>query len=334
MKNRPILTACSLGLTLALLVFAGCASAPSPEGAQDSVAYQPVPSPTRIDASASVEATHDLAPAVRASWKARGRNDQAIELHRQAVAAALSADIENSGLFARIVPPTSSAPPDFMLKIRSETVRSPDLRLRVTISVLNGANGAEVCLHMREASLGIGRSPDLAMSVVMPGLMAELKAAVAADIQPKVRAHAELTEIASLRNAGLADLLVSSDSTESIARERNRAIIAAKIQQLPAMLREKKTDELSALVVKIEQTMLDLNHECEVAKDQAQQSVADNGIPRDTADITRARGQAAAGMRAHDLDELRGLAISYRERIELLKPISAALKEEIANRNR
>jgi hypothetical protein len=100
------------------------------------------------------------------------------------------------------------------------------------------------------------------------------------------------------------------------------------------MLREKKTDELSALVVKIEQTMLDLNHECEVAKDQAQQSVADNGIPRDTADITRARGQAAAGMRAHDLDELRGLAISYRERIELLKPISAALKEEIANRNR
>jgi hypothetical protein len=32
--------------------------------------------------------------------------------------------------------------------------------------------------------------------------------------------------------------------------------------------------------------------------------------------------------------ELRGLAISYRERIELLKPILTALKEEIANRNR
>jgi len=121
--------------------------------------------------------------------------------------------------------------------------------------------------------------------------------------------HEEVTR------ASLSDLLASSDKTESQARERNRAIIAAKNQQLPAMLRERKTDELSAFVVKIEQTILDLNHESEVAKDRAQQATATNGD-------------------AHQIAELRGLAISYRERIELLKPILTALKEEIANRNR
>ena len=115
--------------------------------------------------------------------------------------------------------------------------------------------------------------------------------------------------------ASLSDLLASSDKTESIARERNLAIVAAKNQQLPAILRDRKTDELSALVVKIEQTILELNHECEVAKDRAQQATATNGDPR-------------------QIEELRGLTISYRERIELLKPILTALKEEIANRNR
>ena len=351
MKSRAILS-CSLGmprmfrtaalrprckicgLALAFLVVASSASALSPEDIQSSVAYQPVPSPTQIDASASVEATHDLAPELKASWTAKGQNDQAIELHRRAVADALAADVTNSGLFARIVPANGVVHPDYVLKIASETIRRGGIRLRVTISVFNGATGADICLHMREASLGKGKSQDISLSTVMPGLMAELKAAVAADIHPKVQAHAEPTEVDSLRDASLADLLVAAEKNDSIARERNHALIAAKNLQLPAILRDKKTDELAALVVKVEQTILDLNHECEVAKDQAQQSVASNGNPRDTAGIGRARGQVDAAARARNLDELRGLAISYRERIELLKPILQALKEEIADRNR
>jgi hypothetical protein len=72
---------------------------------------------------------------------------------------------------------------------------------------------------------------------------------------------------------------------------------------------------LTALTVKIEQAILDLNHASEVANDKAQQA-------------------AAAGQGAQQIDELRGQAISCRERIELLKPIAVAFKEEIANRNR
>jgi hypothetical protein len=79
--------------------------------------------------------------------------------------------------------------------------------------------------------------------------------------------------------------------------------------------------------VKIEQTILDLNHECEVAKDRAQQAAANP-------EASSSRGRGQSGARGLSVDELRDLSISYRERIELLKPIAAALKEEIANRNR
>ena len=140
----------------------------------------------------------------------------------------------------------------------------------------------------------------------------------AADYNEAARRTAELAakeEAESFTKSTLSDLLASTDMTEFLARERNRAIIAAKNQELPAILREKKTDELSALVVKIEQAILDLDHECEVAKDRAQQATATNGA-------------------AQPIEELRGLAISYRERIELLKPMLTALKDEIANRAR
>jgi hypothetical protein len=83
---------------------------------------------------------------------------------------------------------------------------------------------------------------------------------------------------------------------------------------LPTLLRDSKTSDLTALVIKIEQTILDLNHESELTKDHAQQVATDG--------------------RGRQLDGIRGLGISYNERIELLKPIAAALKEEIANRNR
>jgi hypothetical protein len=126
---------------------------------------------------------------------------------------------------------------------------------------------------------------------------------------------AEQTVLAKLQTASLSDLITGSDRSVSLARERNRLLIAAKNQQLPAMLRERKTDELTTVVIRIEQAIMDLDHESEVAKDRAQQAMANNGP-------------------AGQIDELRGFTISYRERIELLKPILSALKEEIANRSR
>jgi hypothetical protein len=142
-------------------------------------------------------------------------------------------------------------------------------------------------------------------------VMTKLKATLGAGLQERITQE----QTALFPKASLPELIASSDANSGCAGARNRALVAAKVQQLSALLREKKTEELTALVVKIEQTELDLNHGSETAKDRAQQLAAENGA-------------------APQIAELRGLAISYQERIELLKPIAVALKEEITNRNR
>ena len=145
--------------------------------------------------------------------------------------------------------------------------------------------------------------------------MPALKAQMIADLQGKTYRDQVRVETEQITKAPLAELLTASDRTALMARDRNRAIIAAKIQQLPGLLRDSTTSELSSLLVRVEQAMLDLDHDCEVLKDRAQQTAAMSDSQQQT-------------------DELRGLAISYRERIELLKPIASALREEMANRSR
>jgi hypothetical protein len=108
-------------------------------------------------------------------------------------------------------------------------------------------------------------------------------------------------------------LLASQDPGAPTAKARNHALLSFKALNLPNLLREKKTTDLTALTVQIEQTILDLNREAELAKDHAQQAV-----------------QAGSG----NADPLRELSLLYKERIEILKPILTAIKEEIANRNK
>jgi len=184
------------------------------------------------------------------------------------------------------------------------------------MEVLNAAQQS-ISNHTREIRLGTALQ-DYNLKAALPQVMAALRNDMVADIaelRRRIEQQAAEAQVAAFAKGTLSDLITSTDRDVATARGRNRAIIAAKNQQLPALLRENKTDELSAFVVKIEQTILDLNHESEVAKDRAQQA-------------------NAANENTPLAEELRGLNISYRERIELLKPILAALKEEIANRNR
>ena len=304
---------------LALLLCSGCINLPA-SFFITSVAYEPARSTVQIDASAAVEAVDTMTPEMRALWKRALNNDATIANYLSAAAQALRNDLATSGLFARIVTddPTKA---DYLVKVHCEESYPSDFRARVTLTATETATGTQVSSHAREVSFGTSLV-NWRWKDALPGLMAALKADLAADLVADLRAKARRqqeqvarAEAELFTKASLSDLLASSDKTEFLARERNRAIIAAKNQQLPAILREKKTDELSALVVKIEQTILDLNHESEVAKDRAQQATATNSDAR-------------------QIEELRGLAISYRERIELLKPILTTFKEEIANRNR
>jgi hypothetical protein len=304
----------SLGCAaLALLFGSGCVTM-KPEVYSNSVAYQPEKSPTRIDATAIVQIKHTLSPEVRAVWKKWMNSDTNIENYEQGLANVIRNDIVESGVFARVEPGAPS--PDFFLTIASEERKNPDGKLVVQLE-LRTRDQRVVSRRTRETPLGMTMST-YNMKASMPAVLIPLKADMVADIVAHYRqreAEATRTQAATFQQAPLTDLVVSADRTVETARARNRAIIAAKNQQFPAILRDHKTAELAALVVRFEQTILDLNHESEVAKDRAQQAMANNGAP----------GQ---------IDELRGFAISYRERIELLKPILAALKEEIANRSR
>ena len=121
--------------------------------------------------------------------------------------------------------------------------------------------------------------------------------------------------IAAMEKASLTELIVATDPSANMANKRNYAIIAAKARDLPALLHDGTSADLTALSVRLEQTILGLNHEIEVLKDGAQNVAVLNNDP-----------QLAT--------ELRGRSICFRERIELLKPILTAIKEELANRAR
>jgi tetratricopeptide (TPR) repeat protein len=108
-------------------------------------------------------------------------------------------------------------------------------------------------------------------------------------------------------------LLFSQESAVEVGRWRNRTLVEAKDTLLPTVLRDSKSEELEELATKIEQAILDLTHETEMATDRAQR--ADANLP--------GSGELQ-----------REFALVYRERIALLKPILASVREEISNRQK
>lgn len=297
------------------LLFAGCVSMTlSTPMLINALSYPVAPAKARVEATVVMKVGFTLTPDVRQVWRSSMVNDETIANYEQAVATVIGNDVSASGIFTNLV---ASAPsPDFVFTISSELVAKPAAVLRIHYDLVNGS-GQRVNARTLEVALPEGvRNANLKER--LPGAMRMVKDSVVNDIVTYYRARRDAKEreqMASIRSADFENLLASSDSSVDVARERNRALISAKNEQLPAMLREWKTERLAALVVKVEQTILDLNHEAEVANDHAQQA-------------------AAAGSQGAQVDAQRGLAISYRERIELLKPILAALREEIANRGR
>jgi len=313
-----------------LLLCSGCITI-SEKSFESSVAYTPLPSPVEIDASATIETTDTLSPDQRAVWKKWMNNDKSIDNYLRAFEKSIRSDLTNCGLFTNIVTdPNTRA--DYVIKVACYESHLEDFRLKITITATETATGAQVSSHTREHSMGKSMF-DVKIHERLPGYMALAKADLAADLQAIARQkleQAQQVQAELLTKSNLTELLVTAENSVALARARNRALVAAKTQQLPDILRNWKTDELTALTVKIEQTILDLNHECEVAKDQAQQSVASG----ETSSRPDRGGRGDTPMTTGNTDELRDLSISYRERIELLKPILTALKEEIANRSR
>lgn len=110
----------------------------------------------------------------------------------------------------------------------------------------------------------------------------------------------------------LPSLLVVKETFPPRARWRTRKLIAFKNAGLPAILADAKTTELRDLVTTLESYMVDLTHEAEVGNDAAALNVA-------------------AGS---DAQTPRELSLVYRERLEVVRPMLASVKEELEARSR
>jgi len=130
------------------------------------------------------------------------------------------------------------------------------------------------------------------------------------DAHERIRAA---TEIDPKDAPELEPLMVSKETAAVAARRRTRLLVQAKTKTLPTVLSERKTGALKDLVVAIETAILDLSHESEAANGRAQDLIA--------------KGGAGAA-------EERELALALKERIEVWKPVLAAVKDEVKSRER
>ncbi len=140
-------------------------------------------------------------------------------------------------------------------------------------------------------------------------LTARVLTCVRAVIEDGKPARVELIEP---EDPALEEILAGPDRTITLLRWKNRALVAVKNRTLPGLLRDAKTKTLSSLAERLEQAVLDANHEVERGKDRAQRSVE--------------QGKEASADREW--------VLAYQERVEVLKPILTAIKEEIANRGK
>ncbi|MEN6448328.1 MAG: hypothetical protein ABFD70_11460, partial [Syntrophaceae bacterium] len=107
----------------------------------------------------------------------------------------------------------------------------------------------------------------------------------------------------------LEDFIETPSLTADNLRWSNGVLLEAKNRSLPKVLKEKSGSELVGLATRIEKSILDLNEQSERAKDRAQTKV-----------------EKGDGDPAPD----RELSVLCRQRIEILKPILAAVKQQAA----
>lgn len=310
-----------------MLILTGCMTVTQQQW-KTSYSYNPLPVSAGIPSSAQVEAVFVVAPEIKNTLQHLvGYTAESVTAYEKGIADALFEDLAKSGLFTSVDRNNPNA--DLQINIHGEQL--PNRRLTIALSVLNPKTKETVLSYRLEHSKAYNQQliappgeegiMDILYPNVIRDMMGQIKAQMTEDFKRKdlSRLGGKFAIGTSTSSSGgtegttvkFEDLLVAKEANVTIARQRNRLLVAAKTLTIPALLREKKTAELTALSVQIEQLILDLNHEAEMEKDRAQ----------------RALEQSPQTAEDH-----RELAVVYRERIEILKPINAAIKEEIANR--
>jgi hypothetical protein len=337
------------------MLLSGCSSIVVSENEYRSmVAYEPAKSMVHVDAGGTkvlISATHSMSPDVEKIWESWGNGEASIGNYKAAVAQVALDDLVKSGLFigaanvtaqnasgegtpgsaslltsgigssavaasgGPVQQPEGAGPADADIEVLIQTEESSlagNFHLKVTLKIVGVATQETYREQTLEADLGdsiMHYTHDL--QTTLQASLQKMKSDLAADFAGQNLGDL-MIKAAQLDPSDLGHLLVARDRSMAIARERNRALVAAKTLTLPGLLQNDKTAELVDLTVKIEQVMLDLEHEVQMTKDEAQ-------------------SEAASG---NGSNLRREWALIYEERIDVLKPVLAAIKEEVANRGR
>lgn len=323
----------SLVCSLALALLSGCAAGYL---APPQFTYDAAPAATPIAATAAVQVRVNLDPGMQAFWQANIAGGAQVAAN--AISDAIHRDLTQSNLFTTI-PPPDAGDADYWVVVTCDQVSPENVTLRMKLSLLD-RTGKEIFARRADKELGVRAWRNTAGQFVcetigpvtfpgdigpqrysFPGLMAGATRQALSQIMPVLKSGVSdrllktptKPAAPAFDTATLPELIAGSDPHPEFARARNHALVAAKTTQLPALLRKSTTDELTQLVIKAEQTILDLQHGSELLKDRAQQALA---------------AGSSAG------EEFRSLALYYRERAGVLDAVVRELKAEIANRNR
>jgi hypothetical protein len=292
---------------------------------QSALAYKPKPAVMRMQANVVVTVTYTMPTEATALWKRWGNSDASIENYEQAFRNVIFDDMAQSKLFNRVDREETAQDTDLLIQIRLEDEAARHEIMSMT--VLDPATKGSIKAYHKEAV------PGLFETHWIRDLMADLKSNLISDFKDvdfarrrqlaeeertrrlKLAEEARQLEISrktDLDESGKELFKLQPDEQFSVS-QATEFLITWKNRHLANVLRNSPTAELRNYVDQIEHTILQATDASEKEKDEAQRLIAGgaNGAPGHT-DLARA----------------------YALRIEVLKPILAAIKEEIANRAR
>jgi len=289
------------------------------EGFQRRMAYRPIPSTTRIPANVVVTVRYVL----NGNYLQR-EGEESMENFKQAVQNVIFDDMYRSGLFIRVDAEATHSDIDLLVNIDVQGEK-PDWGT-ISMTVLDPTTKETLKAYRDDVTRKFRNSmEDLKEKLITDfkdmdfaqrrkvAEEARQKALAEEEQKRKVAEEARQAEISRKTDqddSGKELFKLQPDAQFSVTQVTG-FLITWKNRHLDTVLRNAKTPELRDYVDQIEHTIFEATDASEKEKDEAQRLIA-------------------AG--TNDEHEHIDLARAYRLRIEVLKPILASIKEEVANR--
>lgn len=164
----------ALVFCLLALGSSGCVSV---EMFKNSLAYEPQPLASRVEARANLDVAHALSPEARDLWRSWGNGPETIGNWEAAVRSVMVDDLLRSGLFAS-AQVGGSGSFDYLVRVRSQDLRSPD-RYSAELQICDWNTKNVIFTSKHEVPVEGGRFDSFKDAIKL--VMSQLKADVLAE---------------------------------------------------------------------------------------------------------------------------------------------------------